>query len=180
MTTPLTSSLARYCRTMTARRNMWSGVMAGLGRLSNSRTSRSQTLPRPGMARTRSAPLTAGTVAPVRLSCCMAMVPPVVMMTTFDMEDPVCLAEKREQQPGAAPDGGNGRLVSDLRGLLKERAGEGCFSRQRLRAFPFLMPHPPVVSKSVLYAPSAPWYQNSFMAVRRRARIFHPSFRVAS
>ena len=103
MTTPLTSSMARYCRTMAASRNMWSGVMAGLGRLSNSRTSRSQTLPRPGMARTRSAPLTAGTAAPVTLSCCMAMVPPVVMMTTFDMGGSVCLAEKKEKTAGVPP-----------------------------------------------------------------------------
>ena len=142
MTPPLTSSMARYCRTMAARRNMWSGVMAGLGRLSNSRTSRSQTLPRPGMARTRSAPLTAGTAAPVTLSCCMAMVPPVVMMTTFDMGGSVCLAEKRKKQPACRPGRRQRETCTRLADFAQGYGGERYFySMAALGAFPSFTLH---------------------------------------
>ncbi|EEB34694.1 hypothetical protein DESPIG_00344 [Desulfovibrio piger ATCC 29098] len=46
---------------------------------------------------------------------------------------PYVLQKKGKNSRRAAPDGGNGRLVPDLRTLLKDMAGKGIFIRWRPR-----------------------------------------------
>lgn len=64
--------------------------------------------------------------------------------------------KKGKNSRRAAPDGGNGRLVPDLRRLLKDMAGKGYFCW----------------GVSFLCAASVPCYRNSFTWFRRRFRIF--------